>query len=214
MKKFVVCDLDGTLIDTLKGITKAANLMLKYYDYPYQYTEEEVRLFIGNGAKVLFLKLIKKVEFCRDFDEKYTKFQEFYLKNQGSSKPYTNVIQTLKRLNRKGIDIIIYSNKPDHLLQELVKKKFKGIKFLAVMGKDPNYAPKPDVTLLKKVLNEHNLKPSEGLYIGDSYVDFQTSINAQMDMCYCTYGYGDEENLRKIYAHFIHDFSEVLTYIQ
>ncbi|HBS10402.1 MAG TPA: hypothetical protein DEA28_01530, partial [Firmicutes bacterium] len=54
MKDFVVLDLDGTLINTLIGITKASNLFLKAFNYPYFYSEEQVKSFIGRGARRLF----------------------------------------------------------------------------------------------------------------------------------------------------------------
>ena len=46
MKKFVVLDLDGTLIDTLKGLTLASNIFLNKYNYSFKYTNNEVKGFI------------------------------------------------------------------------------------------------------------------------------------------------------------------------
>ena len=42
MKNFVVIDLDGTLINTLPGMTIASNLMLEHFNYSYRYSEDEV----------------------------------------------------------------------------------------------------------------------------------------------------------------------------
>ena len=37
MEKFIVFDLDGTLIDTLTGLTEAVNVTLKEINKPYHY---------------------------------------------------------------------------------------------------------------------------------------------------------------------------------
>ena len=42
MKKFLIFDLDGTLIDTAEGITKAVNNTLAHFEYPYNYEKSEI----------------------------------------------------------------------------------------------------------------------------------------------------------------------------
>ena len=49
MKKFVIFDFDGTLLDTLKGLTNASNLLMEKFNYPYRYSYDEVKEFIGDG---------------------------------------------------------------------------------------------------------------------------------------------------------------------
>ena len=52
MKKYkaVIFDLDGTLLDTLKGITDAVNLTFKELGYNVQHDYVTARHFIGAGA--------------------------------------------------------------------------------------------------------------------------------------------------------------------
>ena len=214
MKKFVVLDLDGTLIDTLKGLTLASNIFLNKYNYPFKYTNNEVKRFIGNGARKLFLSLVKKQEFNEKLEEEYIEFLKIYEESQYTSEPYPNVRETLRRLNTRGVKLIIYSNKPNNILQKLIKEKLNEIKFLVIQGQDENYPPKPDITLLNKILTENNLNPLYGLYVGDSYTDYLTSINAHMDMCFCTYGYAKEEDINKIECIHIRHFNEILNFIK
>ena len=109
MKNFVVFDLDGTLIDTLNGLTKTSNDFLLKFNYPYHYTKEEVKNFIGNGAKKLFLSIIKKTEFDENSEKEYQDFLKLYEKDQYNSEPFLNVIETLKRLKSQDKKLIIYS---------------------------------------------------------------------------------------------------------
>ena len=100
------------------------------------------------------------------------------------------------------------------LTESQIKEKLHEIKFLVIQGQDDNYPPKPDITLLNKILTENNLNPLYGLYVGDSYTDYLTSINAHMDMCFCTYGYAKEEDINKIECIHIRHFNEIVNFIK
>ena len=52
MKTAILFDLDGTLLDTLGDLHTATNVVLQQFGYP-QRTLEEVRQFVGNGARRL-----------------------------------------------------------------------------------------------------------------------------------------------------------------
>ena len=78
MKKFLIFDLDGTLIDTAEGITKAVNNVLAHFEYPYHYTKEEIIKFLGHGARYLYAHATKKDEISEEefnyFTIEYVKF--------------------------------------------------------------------------------------------------------------------------------------------
>ena len=214
MKNFVVLDLDGTILDTLEGITKAVNKALKFYNYDYEYDRATVKTFIGNGARRLFLLATKQKEFNIELEKQYVKFCEFYEEEQYVSKPYKGVKETLKKLNDLNIGIIVYSNKPNFLLQNVMKSCFPEINFLALQGQVEEYPVKPDVTLLNKILKEHKLYNINGLYVGDSYVDNLTAMNAQMDFLFCNYGYAKDGDNLKILGSEISNFSEILDFLK
>lgn len=210
MFDYIVFDLDGTLIDTLEGLTVAVNKTMEQLNFKYNYSKEEVKTFIGRGAKRL-LTLALKREFS---EEEFKLFLHNYEAFQYVSKPFKNVIETLKILNAKNIPLIIYSNKPDEILQKLITASLKGINFLYIQGQDLNYPPKPDVTLLNKIIAKFNLFNKKGLYVGDSIVDIQTANNANMKCLILTYGYGKIEEMDKEENKtYIKDFKEILTYL-
>ena len=210
MFDYIVFDLDGTLIDTLEGLTVAVNKTMEQLNLKYHYSKEEVKPFIGRGAKRL-LTLALKREFS---EEEFELFLHNYEAFQYVSKPFKNVTETLKILNAKNIPFIIYSNKPDEILQKLITASLKGVNFLYIQGQDLNYPPKPDVTLLNKIIAKFNLFNKKGLYVGDSIVDIQTANNANMKCLILTYGYGKIEEMDKEENKtYIEDFKEILTYL-
>ena len=190
---FVVFDLDGTLINTLEGITVSVNHALKELKIPYEYSEEEVKTFIGRGARRLF-RLAMKREFS---EEEYELYLKYYKEDQIVSTVYEGVEETLKILEENGIKLLIYSNKPNEVSQPLIKAKLGSINFLHIQGQDPQYPPKPDVTLLLKLLKKYDLIDKKGLYVGDSIVDIETARNANLENCILTYGYGDKKEIEE-----------------
>lgn len=207
--KFVIFDLDGTLINTLKGITVAVNKFLKFKNIDKEYSDEEVKHFIGNGAELLFKRFMNGYEYNKD---DYELFLKYYKDNQIYSEVYDNVDLTLKELKRRGYLIYILSNKPDELLKILIPNLFKDIEFNYIQGQDKNYKCKPDVTLLnERIINKFNLDTNEGFYVGDSYVDVETGRNANLKTIFVTYGYGDKnEALMNKPDYVFDDFSELL----
>ena len=190
-KHFLVFDLDGTLIDTLPFIHLASMKYLKDYGYTHTYTQDEVKSFIGRGARNLFSNLIKKDVFS---DEEYNTFLKYYEKEQYQSKIYDGVVDTLKEL-KKDYEFIIYSNKPNVLLQPLIKNKFTDIKFLYIQGQDDKYPLKPDPTLLNFILKKHGFSKDFGFFIGDSDVDITLANNANLKSIAVTYGYGNQAKI-------------------
>lgn len=210
MKKFVVFDLDGTLIDTLEGITCAINDTFLKLHKNFHYSKEEVATFIGHGARRLFY-LANKGEFEED---EFSLYLSFYEKDQYVSSLYPHVYETLKELNRLGVKILIFSNKPNEILQKLVANKLSDVDLLYIQGQDKNFPPKPDVTLLNKILTSFSLDPKDGIYVGDSDVDVLTARNSNMPSIILTYGYGNKELIKEAKPDYlIDDFKDIIKLI-
>ena len=55
--KAILFDMDGTLLDTLADMVSAVNHILSVHGWP-QRTTEEVRAFVGNGARRLMERAV------------------------------------------------------------------------------------------------------------------------------------------------------------
>ncbi len=207
MDKFVVFDLDGTLVDTLPGIQKGLNITLKELNFNYSYSLNKVKTFIGRGARRLFALATKN----KGNEEDFKHYLRNYEKYQYDVSAFDGVIDTLKELEKRSYKLLIFSNKPDHILQKLIKEKLNEAKFLVIQGQDNNYPPKPDITLLSLILNKYNLDIKNGYYVGDSIVDLETARNIKMKNIIVSYGYGDKEEILKAKPdYYIDKFSEIL----
>ena len=75
MKTAILFDLDGTLLDTLGDLHASTNAVLRQFGYPER-TIDEVRRFVGNGARVLIQQAVPEGEAHR-VDEVLAAFQTY-----------------------------------------------------------------------------------------------------------------------------------------
>ena len=127
--KAVIFDLDGTLLDTLKGITDAVNLTFEQLGYNVKHDYVTAKNFIGAGAMMFVKRAMAGMEIT---NEEGAKIGETFLVNydklQGpNTKPFPGVTELLKDLKKAGMIICLASNKPQMLLEHVIDDKFPDI---------------------------------------------------------------------------------------
>lgn len=60
MKRLVIFDLDGTLLNTIGDLAEATNYALEQCGYP-QHAVEEYNMFVGNGIAKLFERALPRM---------------------------------------------------------------------------------------------------------------------------------------------------------
>lgn len=89
--KTYIFDLDGTLLSTLNDLASSTNYALRWAGMPER-TIEEVRMFVGNGVKLLMERAIPEGVNNPKFEETYAKFREHYMEhNLDTTRPYDGV---------------------------------------------------------------------------------------------------------------------------
>ena len=196
--KYIIFDLDGTILDTLKDLANAVNYGLKSFNLPEK-DLDFVRLAIGNGTKVL----IKRCTPCDLSDEERSKvfdvFKDYYFKHfTDNTKPYPGIYEILLKLKELGnIKLVVLSNKDDDLTKQLINKEFPRV-FDIIQGSYIDKPRKPDPFLINKIINENNIDKKDCLYIGDTNVDKETADNANLKYLLVNYGYRNKEELIKM----------------
>lgn len=195
MKRFVVFDLDGTLLDTIPDIANAMNRSLKRFGLP-THPFDAYKVFTGNGAFMLTKRALNGLdEFLEPVYAAYSK--DYGVNNQVDTAPYQGIPELLKFLNEEGIGIIVYSNKGDADTKEVISHYFPGIRFLAVQGAKEGLPLKPDPTALNALMNELGLKPEDGLYLGDTVMDIRCAKACRLSSVAAFWGFQPKEKLLK-----------------
>lgn len=207
MKKLLIFDLDGTLADTINSIRHAVNLAMAHFGYSER-SYEEVRLAIGDGARVLIKRTLPFEE--RENDETVDTVLAYYEKmyditHMEADRCYDKMAQTLAELHKRGYKIAVLSNKQDVYVRSIVAKIVeRGIVSLA-MGQREGYPRKPDATVPLIITESLGFSPEDTVFIGDSEVDVLTAKNAGMMSIGCSWGYRGRAVLEEYGADFIVD---------
>ena len=196
--KYIIFDLDGTILDTLLDLTNAVNYGLKSFNLPEK-DIDFVRLAIGNGTKVL----IKRCTPCDISEEERSKvfdvFKDYYFKHfTDYTKPYPGIYEMLLKLKEiDNLKLVVLSNKDDDLTKQLINKEFPRV-FDIIQGSYIDKPRKPDPYLINKIFNENNINKEDCLYIGDTNVDKETASSTGIKYLLVNYGYRNKEELQKM----------------
>ena len=190
MKKLVIFDLDGTLLDTIADLAASANHALKQLGYP-THPVDVIRTFVGNGINKLLERALPIHEQTEEnVIRMRSHFVPYYdVHNADLSNPYPGIVSLLEDLQAKGIQIAVASNKYQEATVKLVKQYFPDIDFIEILGQREGINVKPDPTIVFDILQKADVSKEDILYVGDSGVDMQTAINAGVDAVGVTWGF-------------------------
>lgn len=194
--KLAVFDMDGTILYTLQDLTDGLNHALRKNGFPEKKLTE-VRSFVGNGIRhevECSVPADTKKEMIQKVYEDFNAWYEVHCFDH--TKPYEGILSLLQDLRKAGMKTAVVSNKGDYAVQELDRKFFQGLLDCGV-GEKENIARKPAPDTVNEVLKELQISKTDAVYIGDSKVDLRTAENAGMPCIIVTWGYRDEEDLRK-----------------
>ena len=211
MKKLVIFDLDGTLLDTIADLAESANHALKQLGYPTR-DVEKIRTFVGNGVnKLLFRALPDGEKTEENMMRMRTHFVPYYdAHNADLSAPYPGIVALLEELQAKGLRMAVASNKYQEATVKLVKHYFPMIDFVEVLGQREGINVKPDPTIVFDILKKAGVSKEETLFVGDSGVDMQTAINAGVDAVGVTWGFRSRTELESFHPMGLIDKAEEL----
>lgn len=194
--KAVIFDLDGTLLDTIEDLTLCFNSVVEKRDFPV-FTVDEYKLLVGNGAENVIRRIIPKDRITEDLvKECLAEFKAVYGAGcQIHTKPYPNIEQLLRALEKKGIKCAVLSNKPHESTVQCVQYYFPAIPFHRVLGKREDTLLKPDPQLTLQILKDMKVSPEGCIFLGDTAMDMQTAVNAAIFPVGALWGFRLEEEL-------------------
>lgn len=204
MKKLVIFDLDGTLLNTIADLAHSTNYALEKNGFP-THQLGEYNYFVGNGINKLFERALPEGE---KTEENIAKIRRDFLAhydvhNADNSRPYEGISELLLALQEKGVQIAVASNKYQAATSKLVGYFFPNIHFTAVLGQREGVKTKPDPGIVAEIREKAQVDAADTLYIGDSNVDMQTAINSGVDGCGVTWGFRPASELESYHPKYI-----------
>lgn len=201
MKKLIIFDLDGTLLDTIEDLANSVNHALSKNGFPTHPTHA-YNLFIGNGLDKLLERALPDTHSKPETISlvKVDFINHYYKHSDEFTKPYPGISELLQKLSAEGFQLAVASNKIHQATVDLAKRFFSDIKFKAVFGQREGYAAKPNPSILEEIIEITGLEKGDVLYIGDSGVDVATAKNAKVDFTGVLWGFRPRKELEDVGA--------------
>jgi phosphoglycolate phosphatase len=186
----IVCDLDGTLVDSGRDLAASGNALLASYGaLPLE--DEAIIGMVGEGAATLVARLLKARQVPAARAAALARFLALYdARLLDHTKPYPRIPEALTTLAAMAVRLAVLTNKPagatERILAGLDLRRF----FEWVIGGDTPHGRKPAPTGLQWLMTAAGVEPAATLMLGDSAIDLETARNAGTRVCLARYGFG------------------------
>lgn len=198
MKRLIIFDLDGTLLDSIADLANSTNYALRKNGFPV-HELPAYKFFVGNGIDKLFERALPEGEKTTGNIGKIRKdfLAHYEIHKADYTAPYPGIPELLGELARRGIKLAVASNKYQEATRNLIARYFPEICFSAVFGQREQIPVKPDPTIVSDILSATDTTTADTLYVGDSGVDMQTASNAGVTGVGVTWGFRPRSELEK-----------------
>jgi phosphoglycolate phosphatase len=186
---FVVFDLDGTLVDSLRDLCDSANVLVSEHGGSPLELDQVARM-VGEGASVLVDRVVAASGITVEPAIALARYLEIYDgRLLDSTRPYPGIPESLQELSDL-VPLAVLTNKPTAAAMPVLEGLGLARHFREIVGGDSPYPKKPDPAGLLRMIAAAEASPGRTLYIGDSAVDLCTSRSAGTRFCYARYGFG------------------------
>jgi phosphoglycolate phosphatase len=178
MKKLIIFDLDGTLVDAYGAIIKSVRITLSRFGYPLE-TDRAIRRAVGWGDRNLLKAFIP----APDLDRALLFYRRVHAKALKTGVRWLpHALSTLRSLKNRKIKIAIASNRPTRFTR-IILGILKGRKYFdAVLCADQLRRGKPDPLILNRLIKRFGVPKKDVLFVGDMAIDVLTGQRAKVDV--------------------------------
>tara|TARA_B100000575_G_scaffold279920_1_gene268813 strand:+ start:12148 stop:12771 length:624 start_codon:yes stop_codon:yes gene_type:complete len=198
IKKLIIFDLDGVLIDSKK------NMELSWLKVQKKHNLEKIEFdeyFKHIGRP--FYEILKKIGIKKNFSKIQKTYQIESINQITKISFYQKTISTLKKLKSRNFDLAIVTSK-DHYRTKIFLHKYVNL-FSSIEGGKKNLKGKPHPYKINKTIKLLNVSKSLCVYVGDTYIDYLTAKNSGIDFIFAKWGYGQDKN----YSHVCKQISDL-----
>lgn len=178
-------DLDGTLVDSVRDLATALNLLRGERDLA-PVPLERVRACVGDGATQLVKRAIPEVPFRDDLLHRFLTLYGAHLLDETVVYPGIREFLDAHRHQR----LAVVTNKPAAFTGPLLDGLGLARYFPVVVGGDSCAEMKPHPLPLRHALCRLGADAARAVMIGDHHTDLRAGAAAGLRTCFCAWGLG------------------------
>ncbi|MDD7796282.1 HAD family hydrolase [Clostridium sp. 'White wine YQ'] len=188
MIKWIVFDVDGTLIETaLSNLLGLQEVMKDLYGL--EYSKEELRYLMGIPGDEALSKLGVKEELIKDTWKQWSDNVKKYAK---FNYIFDGIEDTLSKLRERYSLGIVTSKTKAQLVEDFGEAGILEY-FKVFICKDDTEKHKPNPDPLLKLMERAKIQGEEAIYLGDALVDYEAASAARMLFGHCRYAEKTED---------------------
>jgi len=212
VRRYILCDLDGTLVDSAPDLMAALNRLLGASGRA-GLDQATVRRFIGDGTRKLVERGFAATGAALAepaLDDALARFMADYTAHAvDSTRPYPGVVETLTRLRADGAVLGLCTNKPEGATRRMLEALDLAHFFAGISAGDSCAARKPDPGHVRDALARIADDPERTAMVGDSEHDVAAGRAAGLKTIAVTYGYAREAYATMGATRLIANFAEL-----
>ncbi len=184
--KYLFFDFDGTLYDTVEGITKCVRYALRKRGLDAE--PEELRCFAGPPLDEMFQE--KCVLSPEDAEQAVWDFRERYVPiGLYESRAFPGMRDFLLSLREVGMKLGVSTSKPQAMAEELLRREGLLELFDVVCGASGEGAGNAKWQVLQRAMDALEAKPEDSLLVGDTRYDVAGARRCGIPCVGVGYGY-------------------------
>ncbi|MEM4379502.1 MAG: HAD family hydrolase [Thermoplasmatales archaeon] len=187
MKNLIVFDVDGTIVDSVKSITRC----LTEASLKFGYRIEDITEFVG--VLKLSQALIKRGVRKEDVEGILDEYRRCYMDTFTiDTRPVNGARDTMLKLQLTN-DLGILTLKDMKLTEKLIKTFFSSVNFKYMVCGDRPIQDKAHG--LRLISEESGIEKNRIYYVGDRAEDVRSAIEAGVNAIWVSYGLGKRRDL-------------------
>lgn len=189
MRPILVCDLDGTLVDTVPDLAAILNQVMAARGLA-PFGLAETAAMVGDGVAALVTRALATRGRGPDPDAVREYVRAYGANPNARSRLYPGVAEGLATLAAAGWRLAVCTNKPEGPARALLASLGIAGRFAAVGGGDSFPVRKPDPGHLRATLAAAGAEAATAVMLGDHANDLAAARGAGVAAIFAAWGYG------------------------
>ena len=173
----ILFDFDGTVFDTVEGITKSIQHAIRKHGMDAELTE--LRCFAGPPLVDKFIEVFgvpdaEAEQLVVDFRERYVPIGVY------ESEPFPGIRDLLTALRQAGKTLAIATSKPQNMAELLLERSGLLDCFDVIVGSDPHLNNNAKWEVVTRAMERCNASPETAVLIGDTKYDVAGALRCGM----------------------------------